>query len=62
MMACHGLCAKTFSEPVLASCEMIHWEQISVKLESKYNIFYTEKWIKKYCLQRGGNFVVDSIS
>ena len=46
MMACHGLCAKTFSEPMLAFCEMIHWEQISVKLNENTTFFIQQNELK----------------
>ena len=53
--------AKPLSEPMLAHCHLDHWEQILLKLESKYNSFQSRKWIFKCHLQNGDHFVSTSM-
>ena len=51
--------AKPLSEPMLAHCQLDHWEQILVKFKSKWNNFHTRKLIWKCRLQNGGRFCLD---
>ena len=37
IMACHLFGAKPLPEPMMPYCQLISWEQTSVKFESKYN-------------------------
>ena len=57
IIACYLLGTKPFSEPMLAYYKFEHWEQNSVKFESKYNNFHTRKSIWKCRMQNGGNVV-----
>ena len=37
------------------------WKKNSVKFETWYNNFHTRKWIWKYCLQNGSQFILASM-
>ena len=41
-MACRLHGAKPLPEPVLTYCQLDHWEQLPMKLESKNKIFFYE--------------------
>ena len=57
IMACRLFGAKSVSKPFLGNCLLEHWEQISVKIYSKYKTFHSRKCIRKHRLQNGGHFV-----
>ena len=40
MMACPLIGANPLSEPMIAYCQMDHWEQLSMEFESKHNTLY----------------------
>ena len=44
IMACHLLGAKPLSQTMLIYCKLSPWEQISVKFESKENVFENVVW------------------
>ena len=57
VVACRLFGATSISEPTLACCKLDHWEQISVKFDSKYHNFHTSKCIWQYRLQNVGHFL-----
>ena len=58
MMACRLLSAKLLSKPMPACCQLDLQEQTSVKFNSKYKNFHSQKCISKYRLQNGDHFVL----
>ena len=52
VMACRLFGAKPLPEPMLSYCQLYSWEQISVKLESKFCHFHPRKCIWKCCLPK----------
>ena len=57
IMACRLFGDKPLFKPVLGYCQLDHWEQISVKFKSKYEIFHTRKCIWKCRLWNVSHFV-----
>ena len=57
VMVCRPLGAKPLPEPMLTYCQLVHWEQISVKFESKWIYFHSIKCFWKCRLRNGGYFV-----
>ena len=49
VMACHLFGAKPLSEPMLTICQLVTWEQTSLKFQSKYKHFRSRKYIWKCC-------------
>ena len=50
VVACHVFGAKPLPEPMLAYCQLVCWEQISVKFESEFSHFHSRKCIWNYHL------------
>ena len=57
VMACRLFGAHPLPEPMLAYCQLDPWEQILVKLESKYRSFHSWKCIWICRLRNGDRFV-----
>ena len=57
IMACHLFSAKPLSKPMLSYYQLDPQEQTSVKFQSKYKPFHSQKCIWKYHLRNGGHFV-----
>ena len=62
VMAYRLLGTKPLPEPMLACCKLDPEEGISVKFESKYKTFHSQKCISKCRLRYGGHFVLGEIS
>ena len=56
IMACRLFDTKPLSEPMMAYCQLDHWDHILVICESKYK-FQWRKIFWKCCMQTGGRFV-----
>ena len=56
-MACRLCGAKPLTEPMLSYCKLDHWEQTSMKFESKYNTFHSCKCPWKCRVRNDGHFV-----
>ena len=52
VMACHLFGAKPLPEPMLASCQLDSWEQISVKFELEFYHFHSRKYVWICCLPK----------
>ena len=52
-MACRLFGTKPLPKPMLAHYQLVSWEQISVKLESKFYHFHSRKCIWNYRLPKG---------
>ena len=55
IMACRQFGAKPLSKPMLVYCQLVLWEQTSVKILIKF--FHARTGIWKYHLRKGGHFV-----
>ena len=51
---------QVMTETMLVYCQLIHWEQISVKFLSKFKRFHSRTCAWKSSLQNGGHFVLAS--
>ena len=61
-MSCRLFSAKPLPEPMLAYCQSDPYEQISVKLKSKYKLFINETAFENAIGQNGGHFVQGQMS
>ena len=61
IMACCLFGTKSLSKAVLGYFELDPSDQISVKLESKYNRFHLRNFFWKQSVQKAGHFVLDSM-
>ena len=57
VMACHLFGAKPLPEPMLAYWRLDFWEQISVKLESKFCHFHIKNAFEIAMCQNGGHLL-----
>ena len=56
IMACRLFGANLLLDPILTFCPLGLWEQCSVKLESKYKVSHSWKYISKCRLWNDGHF------
>ena len=57
IMACRLFGTKPLSKPMLGYCQLDSQEQTSVKFQSKYGHFHSQKCIWKYHRRNGNHFV-----
>ena len=57
LSACYLFSTKLLSEPMLTFCQLDLWENISTKLELKYNIFHWRKLIQIFFLSSNSECV-----
>ena len=56
MMACLLFGTRSLSEPTLCYCQLIYWEHIWVKFQSKFKHIRSRNCVWKCRLQNGGHF------